>query len=157
MTTQLNTELKDLLTTSDRISFENMTQEQFAVKLEAQRLRTTPSSKKRLKRNDGIRARDSTTDAVVYKPTHDQYYRIFINDILSNIRSGGTDYCFKWYQVKELLRFHKHTLICKMVRESRVLVAFISRYLFPTIGERLRRILYQNSKHELLKYIINTN
>lgn len=118
MTTQLNTELKDLLATSDHISFENMTQEQFAVKLEAQRLRTTPSSKKRLKRNDGIRARDSTTDAVVYKPTHDQYYRIFINDILSNIRSGGTDYCFKWYQVKELLRFHKRTLICKMVKES---------------------------------------
>ena len=49
MTTQLNTELKDLLPTSDRISFENMTQEQFAVKLAAQRLRTTPSSKKRLK------------------------------------------------------------------------------------------------------------
>ncbi len=118
MTTQLNRNFKDLLTTSDRISFENMTQEQFAVKLAAQRLRTTPSSKKRLKRNDGIRARDSTTDAVVYKPTHDQYYRIFINDILSNIRSGGTDYCFKWYQVKELLRFHKHTLICKMVKES---------------------------------------
>ena len=41
MTTQLNTELKDLLATSDRISFENMTQEQFAVKLAAQRLRTT--------------------------------------------------------------------------------------------------------------------
>ena len=118
MTKQLNTELKDLLATSDRISFENMTQEQFAVKLAAQRLRTTPSSKKRLKRNDGIRARDSTTDSVVYKPTHDQYYRIFINDILSNIQSGGTDYCFKWYQVKELLRFHKHTLICKMVKES---------------------------------------
>ena len=152
MTTQLNTELKDLLSTSDRISFENMTQEQFAVKLAAQRLRTTPSSKKRLKRNDGIRARDSTTDAVVYKPTHDQYYRIFINDILSNIRSGGTDYCFKWYQVKELLRFH-----AKWSKKTRVPVAFISRYLFPTIGERLRKIFYQNSKQELLKYIINTN
>ena len=87
MTKQLNTELKDLLATSDRISFENITQEQFAVKLAAQRLRTTPSSKKRLKRNDGIRARDSTTDAVVYKPTHDQYYRIFINDILSFTRA----------------------------------------------------------------------
>lgn len=118
MTTQFNTELKDLLATSDRISFEYMTPEQFKVKLEAQRLRTTPSSKKRLKRNDGIRTRDSTTDTVIYKPTHDQYYRIFINDILRNIRSGGTDYCFKWYQVKELLRFHKHTLICKMVREN---------------------------------------
>lgn len=119
MTTQFNTELKDLLTTADRISFENMTPEQFKVKLEAQRLRTTPSTQKKLKRNDGIRTRDSTTDAVVYKPTHDQYYRIFINDILRNIRSGGTDYCFRWHQVKELLRFHKHTLICEMVRENK--------------------------------------
>ena len=55
MTKQLNTELKDLLATSDRISFENITQEQFAVKLAAQRLRTTPSSKKRLKRNSSKR------------------------------------------------------------------------------------------------------
>lgn len=66
MTTQFNTELKDLLATADHVSFEHMTPEQFKVKLEAQRLRTTPSSKKKLKKNDGIRAMDSTTDAVAY-------------------------------------------------------------------------------------------
>lgn len=117
-TTQFNTELKNLLTSSDNITFENMTPEQFKVKLEAQRVRTAPSFEKKLKRNDGIKVKDSVTGSVIYRPTYDQYYRVFINDVLKNIQSGGFDYCFKWYQIKELLRFHKYTLQCEMVRES---------------------------------------
>ena len=117
MITQFNTELKDLLSTTDNLKFENMTQEQFQLKLETQRLRTTSTSDDKLKTNNGIKKKDDHTQLPTYQPTQDQYYRIFINDILRNIRSGGTDYCYRWYQVKELLRFHKHSLQCRMARE----------------------------------------
>lgn len=118
MITQFNTELQDLLPIVDNLKFENMTQEQFQLKLEVQRLRTTSTSDDKLKKNDGIRKKDDCTKLFTYNPTQDQYYRIFINDILRNIRSGGADYCYRWYQVKELLRFHKHSLQCRMVREN---------------------------------------
>lgn len=118
MITQFNTELRDLFSTVDNLEFENMTQEEFQLKLEAQRLRTTSTSNDKLKKNDGVRKKNDYTGLFDYNPTQDQYYRIFINDILRNIRSGGTDYCFRWYQVKELLRFHKKSLQCRMVREN---------------------------------------
>ncbi len=40
-----------------------------------------------------------------YGKTQYQCYCDFINDILDNIRSGGTDYCFYIYQIAELLKY----------------------------------------------------
>ena len=42
--------------------------------------------------------------------TNWQSYCSFINDILKNIRSGQTDYCYYIYQIMHLAKFHKETL-----------------------------------------------
>lgn len=39
-----------------------------------------------------------------------QQYCTYINDILSNIRSGQVDYCYYIYQIMDLLKFHHDTL-----------------------------------------------
>ncbi len=42
--------------------------------------------------------------------TNWQSYCSYINDVLNNIRSGQTDYCYYIYQITELLKFHYDTL-----------------------------------------------
>ncbi len=48
------------------------------------------------------------------KDNHDEFtwqmYCAFINDILSYIRKGNTDYCFCVYQIAELLQFEHERL-----------------------------------------------
>lgn len=39
-------------------------------------------------------------------------YKNFINDILSNIRHGGTDFCYYIYQIADLLKY-EHSLRAK--------------------------------------------
>lgn len=51
--------------------------------------------------------------------TQYQYYCDFINDILSNIRSGGTDYCFYIYQISELLKYEHDRLQAEWLPEER--------------------------------------
>ncbi|MFR2774852.1 MAG: hypothetical protein ACLTBR_03365 [Anaerostipes sp.] len=91
--------------------FGNMTQKQFQTKLELLRLYTTQTPAKKLTPHNGINQNGK------YQSTSDQYYRIFINDILRNIRSGEIDYCFHWYQICELIRFHKDNLNCRLHRD----------------------------------------
>lgn len=38
-------------------------------------------------------------------PSTYEYYRTFINDILTNIRKGNHDYAYHLYQIKDLLQF----------------------------------------------------
>lgn len=42
-----------------------------------------------------------------------QRYCIYINDVLQNIRSGQSDYCYYIYQIEELLKFHFNDLRTK--------------------------------------------
>lgn len=42
--------------------------------------------------------------------TNWQSYCSYINDVLNNIRSGQTDYCYYIYQITDLLKFHYDTL-----------------------------------------------
>ena len=44
-------------------------------------------------------------DKPYYGKTQYQCYCDFINDILDNIRNGGTDYCFYIYQIADLLKY----------------------------------------------------
>lgn len=103
-----NNSTSSLLYTGDNLPFFKMTDLQFQRKLEIQRLKTTSILKNKLGTNDGIFADG------LYMPTNDQYYRVFINDVLSNIRNGNIDFCYKWYQIKELLKFHKSNLECHL-------------------------------------------
>ena len=45
--------------------------------------------------------------------TNWQEYCSYINDVLGNIRSGQTDYCYYIYQIMELAKFHFDTLKTK--------------------------------------------
>lgn len=66
---------------------------------------------------------------VVYEPTNfkgtyhgktqNQYYCETINDILSNIRKGESDYCFYIYQIAELLRYEHDRLKAVWKEEER--------------------------------------
>ena len=53
------------------------------------------------------------TQGTYYGCTNWQSYCSFINDILSNIRSGQVDYCYYIYQIEELLKFHYNNLKTK--------------------------------------------
>ena len=50
------------------------------------------------------------TKGEYYGTTNYQEYCSFINDILSNIRSGQIDYVYYIYQITDLLKFHYDTL-----------------------------------------------
>lgn len=48
---------------------------------------------------------DNEPQSIFYGNTQYQYYCMFINDILKNIRNGGRDFCYFMYQVLELAKF----------------------------------------------------
>lgn len=52
----------------------------------------------------------SYKDTTYHGKTQYQYYCDTINDILHNIRSGGTDYCFNIFQIADLLKFEHDSL-----------------------------------------------
>lgn len=49
-----------------------------------------------------------------YYPTQAQFYNRFIRSVLKEIEHGKKDFCFKWYQIQELLKFHPFDLQCKL-------------------------------------------
>ena len=56
---------------------------------------------------------DDKKQGTYYGQTNWQEYCSFINDVLNNIRSGQTDYCYYIYQIMELTKFHFNTLRTK--------------------------------------------
>ena len=53
------------------------------------------------------------TQGTYHGCTNWQSYCSYINDILSNIRSGQVDYCYYIYQILDLAKFHYNTLKTK--------------------------------------------
>lgn len=45
-------------------------------------------------------------------------YRTYINDILKNIRKGGTDYCYFIYQITDLLKYEHDRLMTEYMPED---------------------------------------
>lgn len=58
-------------------------------------------------------------DRTYHGKTQYQYYCDFINDILSNIRKGGIDYCFYIYQVAELLKYEYDKLQVRYLEKEK--------------------------------------
>lgn len=58
-------------------------------------------------------------DRTYHGKTQYQYYCDFINDILSNIRKGGIDYCFYIYQVAELLKYEYDNLQVRYLEKEK--------------------------------------
>lgn len=54
-----------------------------------------------------------------YNLIPDRSYADFINDILFEIRRGGTEYCFYVFQVMDLLRFEYDTLNVEWLTNER--------------------------------------
>lgn len=50
------------------------------------------------------------TQGTYHGVTNWQQYCSYINDVLKNIQSGQTDYCYFIYQVMDLAKFHYNTL-----------------------------------------------
>lgn len=50
-----------------------------------------------------------------YSPTQFQFYNSFIKNVLREIEKGMVEYCFKWYQIQELLKFHPYDLQCDLL------------------------------------------
>lgn len=70
----------------------------------------TPLSKeKKLKRH----ARNHSSAGLKYDGTTtlDEYYVRMINDVLSEIRRGKTDYLFNFEQIRDVLRFERHIAV----------------------------------------------
>lgn len=51
--------------------------------------------------------------------TQYQCYCSFINSILSNLRSGGVDYCFYIYQISELLKYEHDRLQADWLQDEK--------------------------------------
>ena len=62
-----------------------------------------------------------------YGKTQYQYYCEFINDILSNIRRGKTDYCFYIYQVSELLKYEHDRLQAQWLPEEKCFKLWLNK------------------------------
>ena len=67
------------------------------------RAKNVPSIDKKLKRY----VIKSYKDGIIYDKTIivDDYYMKYINDVLSQIRKGKTEYLHQEYQIKDILRF----------------------------------------------------
>lgn len=88
----------------------DLTDKKWQQEFEVRKLFITPY-KSNVRKMKGEFSRESgkwneETQGIYYGKTNWQEYCSFINDILKNIRSGQTDYCYFIYQILDLLKFH---------------------------------------------------
>mgnify|MGYP001625089071 CR=1 FL=1 len=95
----------------------NLTDKQWQEEFHLRRLYITPCKKQ--KKMGGRYSQDIrkwNTEAEEYKGvTNWQRYCSFINDVLSEIRSGKIEYVFFKYQILDLLKFHYNSLKTKYI------------------------------------------
>lgn len=106
-------ELKVISNENGRPS-QSLTDKKWQEEFELRKLFITPF-KKGVKKMGGLYSKDTgmwntETKGEYYGTTNYQEYCSFINDILSNIRSGQIDYVYYIYQITDLLKFHYDTL-----------------------------------------------
>lgn len=83
--------------TKENILLDCLTNKDWKPMFERLKLEVTPSS-------------DRFMPYVSSKSSSKNDYCLFINSILSNIRKGGTDYCFKVSQIVDLLKYENDYL-----------------------------------------------
>lgn len=106
-------EMKIVSNTDGRPS-DTLTDEKWQKEFEVRKLFVHPNDQKHTKMN-GPYSREpgvwnDKSDAGYPGPTNWQSYCSYMNDVLRNIRSGQTDYCYFIYQILDLLKFHYNTL-----------------------------------------------
>lgn len=91
---------------------ESYTNEKWKKEFEIMRLTTTPTKERKM---NGKYSKESgywneDTMGTYHGSTNYQDYCRYINDVLSSIRANQVDYCYYFYQIADLLRFHKDEL-----------------------------------------------
>lgn len=72
-----------------------------------------------IQKNKSLKRKDCIIINTIFQ--NDDYYfnqfetsNHFIYEILKELETGNIDFCFKWSQIKELLKFHPFDLECKL-------------------------------------------
>ena len=91
---------------------DSYTNEKWQKEFKIMKLLTRPT---KLLKMSGKHTRESgfwneETMGTYYGATNWQDYCRYINDVLSNIRANQIDYCYFFYQIADLLKFHKDEL-----------------------------------------------
>lgn len=95
------------------------------------KLLVQPSAKKKM---DTIR--EATSDLNCYHgQTNEAYYRVYINSILKNIRSGKEDFCYFVYQIADLLKYEPD-LHTEFIPDGEYFVVSLPCYTFRKNRER---------------------
>ena len=113
MTLEELKEMRIISNTNGRPS-PNLTDEKWQKEFNVRKLFIIPHNKN-IKKLKGQNSKESgkwngETQGTYCGQTNWQEYCAYINDILQNIRSGQTDYCYYIYQIMDLARFHFDTL-----------------------------------------------
>lgn len=112
-------ELKTLkiISNTDGRPLSSLTDEKWQKEINIRKLFITPYDKKIKKlKGSGFAEYDrekGENQSAYYGQTNWQEYCRYINDVLKNIRSGQTDYCYYIYQIEDLLKFHYDELKTK--------------------------------------------
>lgn len=106
-----------IISNTDGRPSDTLTDEKWQIEFEARKSFVRPYDKEHTKMN-GPYSKESgvwsdTSDTKYPGPTNWQSYCSYINDVLQNIRSGQTDYCYFIYQILDLLKFHYDDLKTK--------------------------------------------
>lgn len=103
-----------IISNTDGRPSSDLTDERWQSEFEIRKLFITPHNRKvkklgeKYSRESGMW--DGETQGSYCGCTSWQSYCSYINDVLSNIRSGQTDYCYYIFQILELAGFHYDTL-----------------------------------------------
>lgn len=106
-----------IVSNTDGRPSDTLTDEKWQREFEVRKLFVHPNDQKHTKMN-GPYSREpgvwnDKSDAGYPGPTNWQSYCSYMNDVLRNIRSGQTDYCYFIYQILDLLKFHYDELKTK--------------------------------------------
>ena len=113
MTLEELKEMKLISNTNGRPSA-TLTNEKWQKEFNIRKMFITPYPKN-IKKLKGKHSKESgmwneDTQGTYYGCTNWQSYCSYINDVLSNIRSGQVDYCYYIYQILDIAKFHYNDL-----------------------------------------------
>lgn len=74
---------------------------------------------KKMKKERNIRILNEFWDYEIDLTTDWDRYCMFINSVLEDIRAGHKSSCFYFYQIQELLKFHKDELVTKYDQKNK--------------------------------------
>lgn len=103
------------------IDLKEMTEQKWNTIFEEIRSQIKPSKDKKMKSRSSYEQTNYDGETQWYR------YCQFINETLSAIRNGESEYCFYPYQVAELLRFEPDRLIAKWLPNDKCFLVYLDK------------------------------